>query len=91
MKYLGLIVVLFTLASCSDSYEKQQQALESYINKKQLGSSKDYWLTKKNMFGDWEKTALIFGYMDDYDVCTDLAAMYMMKYPADTYNCMPAN
>lgn len=91
MKWLSIIPVLLFVSSCSDSYENQQQALVSFVNKKQLGSSKDYWLTKKNMLGEWEKTVLVFGHMDDYDVCNDLASLYMSKYPLDKYSCMATN
>lgn len=32
----------------------------------------DYWLELKNMIGDWERTALITGYLDDYEACQEI-------------------
>lgn len=85
------IIVAILLAGCSDSLQDQMARLEKFVNAHQYGSSKDVWLIKKNAFGDFEKVALVFGFMSDREFCEEVADLYMKKYPADKYICFPAN
>jgi hypothetical protein len=82
--------VLGLLAGCG-SYESQVSRLKSFAGMGSIGSSKDVWLEKFNFGGEWEKTALIFGYADDYQACIDMVAAWKAKYPLDTYRCTLAN
>jgi len=41
--------------------------------------------------GRFKKTALVFGYANDYAACSDMVAAWKAKYPLDTYRCTPAN
>ena len=45
-----------------------------------------YWLEKKT-FGQWERVALVFGYIDDKDVCEEWAAWRRSKYYLDEHRC----
>ena len=39
------------------------------------------------MFGQWEKTALFFGYNNNSSACLDFEDTYTKKYYADKYRC----
>ena len=45
-----------------------------------------YWLEEK-ILGQWERVALVFGYVDDKGVCEEWAAWRQSRYPADEYRC----
>lgn len=87
---LGGTLGLLALAGCS-SYEAQVGRLETFAGFGEIGSSRDVWMEKFNFAGEWEKTALIFGYSDDYQACMDIVAAWKAKYPLDTYRCNTAN
>lgn len=88
---IGMLAIAFMLVGCSDSLEDQTARLEKFVTANKYGSSRDYWLVKRSMFGSLDKAALVFGLMDDQEFCEDLAKLYMSKYPADRYFCLPAN
>lgn len=79
------------LGACAPSIEEQQAALDRFNRGNQFGSAPDYYLVKRNILGDWERTALIYGYWDDEEFCLEVAEMYERKYPSDEYTCIPAN
>lgn len=87
--FVGALVLC--LAGCDDSLESQRASLDKFVAKSRIGSSSDVWLTKFNALGDWERVALIFGFMDDREFCEDIAQLYMKKYPVDRYRCDRAN
>lgn len=88
---LILIVAAASLSGCGDSYDNQVSRFESFVNLRKLGSSHDVWLEKFTFAGEWEKTALIFGYTDDFDACQNIISAWRTKYPLDTYRCTLAN
>lgn len=90
---VALAGLLTALAGCSKpSYTDQVKDLVAYLAKAQIGDSRDYWLVKASSLGsDVDRVALIFGLLDDLTFCRDLATLYMSKYPADSYTCIPAN
>lgn len=45
------------------------------------------WLEKQNMFGQWEKTTVFFGYYNNSSACLDFKDTYTKKYYADEYRC----
>jgi hypothetical protein len=58
------------LAGCSGGSEDSSSAhLERYVSKNPTGRGGDVWLEMKIVTGEWEKTGLIFGYLDDYEEC----------------------
>jgi hypothetical protein len=86
------LVCLLLLAACNDSsLEGQQAKWETFVQANRYGTSADIWLVKHNAFGDLEKVGVVFGFLDDYKFCDEVAAMYMQRYPADRYSCMIAN
>ena len=48
-----------------DNFDKQKDRLASFVTTHPMGSSKDYWFVKGSM-GFEDRTALFFGYTDDY-------------------------
>lgn len=85
---LGLALLLF---GCSDSLEGQTERWGKFLKNNRYGTSSDSWLVKRNAFGDWEKVAVVFGFLDDREFCEDIAGLYMKKYPSDRYRCDSAN
>jgi len=86
-----LFSALIALAGCRSSYEEQSDALTKYAAKHRIGGSPDFFLVKRNILGEWEKVALIYGFAPDYDFCEEVAHMYMAKYPDSAYACQVAN
>ena len=90
MKVFAVVTAASLLAGCG-SYESQVARLDTFAGLKQIGSSPDVWLEKFTFAQEWEKTALVFGYANDYEACSDMVAAWKAKYPLDTYRCTPAN
>lgn len=88
---LALIVGATLLFGCKDSLESQHERIEKFVKTNRIGSGSDAWLIKHNTFGDFERVALVFGFINDSEFCQDIAELYMKKYPADRYICMLAN
>lgn len=84
-------VCVLLLSSCSEDLESQTTRLEKFVSSNKIGRGKDVWLIKHNALGQPEKVALIFGYIDDHQFCSEVAAMYMRKYHLDRYSCSFAN
>ena len=90
MKVFAVVTAASLLAGCG-SYESQVARLDTFAGIKRIGSSPDVWLEKLTFTQEWEKTALVFGYGNDYEACSDMVAAWKAKYPLDTYRCTPAN
>lgn len=73
------------------TYEDQFEILADHVNKKKIGSTPDFWLTKTSIFGSQDRVALVFGLLGDDEFCQDIAELYMQKYPDSHYYCLPAN
>jgi hypothetical protein len=86
-----ILASLTAIAGCEESYDDRIAKLEKFAAKNRLGDSADFWLAKKSIFGTTDKVALVFGLLDDYEMCSDLAALYSSKYPSAEYICVPAN
>jgi hypothetical protein len=91
LKLLPILVGGFILISCSPSFEAQTRLLEKVVEWNQIGPSKDVWLIKQSTPGEDEKVALVFGFVDDYEFCREVAEAYMLRYPASRYSCVIAN
>ena len=50
-----------------------------------VGSSPDVWLVGGHIV--LSRVALVFGYVDDFEACTEIAEAYMRAFPATTYGC----
>jgi hypothetical protein len=46
------------------------------------------WLEVGNFMGEWERVALIYGYWDDFEGCTDIANALAARYTRE-YRCVP--
>ncbi len=69
--WLSIFAALL-LAGCNDKLENQRVTLDKFVEKNRFGSGSDAWLTKYNALGDWERVALVFGFMDDREFWTIL-------------------
>jgi len=86
---VGLVAFL-ALSGCGDDYDNQVSRLEKHERGNRIGSGNDHWLVKRS-FGVDDPVALIFGYLDDYEGCVEIAGMLNQRYPAANYTCKPAN
>lgn len=67
------------------------RGLVSQIEKSKVGRAPDHWIEIKNSADEWERTGLIFGYVDDYDECGKAIAGLKKVNHAREYRCVPAN
>jgi len=49
------------------------------------------YLEKYNMFGEWERTAIMFGFYNNYEGCEEIKNALFLNYPNLEYRCVPAN
>ena len=61
--------------------------LGTYLSVNRNIGGQAVWLEKMNMFGQWEKTAVFFGYYNNSPACLDFKDTYTKKYYADKYRC----
>lgn len=88
---ISAALVLLLAACGSDGESARYDAFVSQLEGEQIGSDVDHWIEMKNFAGEWEKTGLIFGYVDDYGECEKaIAGMTAVNY-AREYRCVPAN
>jgi hypothetical protein len=48
--------------------------------------SEEVYLEKS---GEWTKTALMFGYYNNYDACMEIKSALLEKFPDLKYRCTP--
>ncbi len=74
MKKIALLTfTLLLIISCSKS-----------------NKSAEVYLEKSDMFtGEWTKTALMFGYYNNYDACMEIKSALSEKFPDLKYRCTP--
>ena len=52
--------------------------------------SEEVYLEKSDMFtNEWTKTALMFGYYNNYDACMEIKSALSEKFPDLKYRCTP--
>ena len=52
--------------------------------------SEEVYLEKSDMFtSEWTKTALMFGYYNNYDACIEIKSALSEKFPDLKYRCTP--
>lgn len=85
---LATCALFGALMACGDDYNDERARLLRAAAAHQVGTAPDYVLTKYN-FGIPDPVGIIFGMMDDYQFCSELAEVYTKRYPADTYVCLP--
>lgn len=67
------------------------EGLVDRVENNQVGRSRDEWVEMKNLAGEWERTALVFGYSDDFEECIKVIAGLKEFNPARDYRCTTAN
>ncbi len=90
MKWVIIVGLSAALVACASSYDRQFRWLSWVIGWNQVGSSADYWLVKRS-FGTDDPVGLMFGYMDDFAGCDEIAQMLNQRYPSANYICKAAN
>ena len=86
-----LTIGTVALSGCDDdSYGDRISALEHFVSKKKMGAGTDYWFEKNGAAG-WERTILVFGYIDDLAACSELVGYAKKTNPGMAFRCTPAN
>jgi hypothetical protein len=93
MRGMLALLALSSLGACSRPSDVNDQTAEfsKHVNSNKLGVDKDVWIEMKNMAGQWEKTALVFGYVGDFEECEKMAAGLKKVNFAREYRCVPAD
>jgi hypothetical protein len=92
MNIRGMLVVVavsMTLLGCDDA---ENSALETTVKGHKIGMSVDQWLEQYSREShQWDRTALVFGFDDDYVGCEAMADLLVQRFPLALYRCAPAN
>ena len=93
MKNLMIILsaLLFANQASASDIGTHMNNLSNFVKKNAVGNQ-DFWLQMETSYG-WANVALVVGYYDDYDACTELiagleATQFLNKR---NYRCYPAN
>jgi len=85
---IGIFLIIGT-TGCAKRLDpaEQDKTIQNLLRDKGIDGA---WLEKRsNMSGEWDRVALIYGYVDDYEACEEIQYMYLVKYPALQYRCVP--
>ncbi|PTW44846.1 hypothetical protein [Rhodovulum kholense] len=92
--HAGLIALIFlqALPASAGDYEDDLGALIEFVRTNPLTDG-GCWLEMQNVFGHWEKLALIFGFADPGDAaaCAEIASRAAETNPARRYRCNPVD
>jgi len=85
-------LLLYALTACgNEDGVAGYDALSEHVESGRVGMDADHWIEMKNAAGQWERTGLIFGYLDDHAECqVAVAGLKRVNY-AREYRCIPAN
>ena len=87
---LALVLMVFGIVGCAEQNALQKEIQLVKAVEKTGAAEGSYWLEKQSSFTyEWDKVILIFGYMDDEEVCFDLKREWEAKYN-QTYRCVVA-
>ncbi|WP_404402777.1 hypothetical protein [Pelagibacterium halotolerans] len=56
------------------------------MNGTKVGTGNDVWLVKGTI-GARDPVGLVFGYLDDFAACLDIANGLMLQFPSASYYC----
>ncbi len=92
MKILAVLAIPLLLASCgSSSGVDGDDSLSKHVANNQIGRDADQWIEMFNDAGGWERTGLIFGYVNDNEECQKAIEGLKRVNFAREYRCVPAN
>jgi hypothetical protein len=80
------------LTGCgSDDGIPGHEELTQQVARERVGVGADQWIEMSSAAGGWERTGLIFGYVDDRIECLKAIEGLSRQNPAREYRCTPAN
>ncbi len=86
------LLVATTLGLAAGDNDTEVKTLDTLLTWIQVGSSQDQWLEHKSrLSNEWDRVALVFGYVDDFEACSDVVDGLIATYPKARYRCVPAN
>jgi len=95
MKFAFSIALALLSAGCENRPYNDNiagyDALVEHIKAHRVGRNADQWIEMKNVFGEWERTGLIFAYSDDYEECLKAIAGLKKANADREYRCTSAN
>lgn len=90
---LVVLALAMVLTACDrgDNRVPGYDSLIEQVKDNPVGADADQWIEFRNMAGQWERTGLIFGYVDDQGECMKAIAGLREANPAAEYRCTAAN
>ena len=90
---LVVLALALALAGCNrgDDGVPGYDSLIGHVKGNPVGADADQWIEFRNMAGEWERTGLIFGYVDDQAECLKAIDGLKRANPAAKYRCTAAN
>lgn len=88
---LALMTLSMLLAACDRGEIPGYDGLQRYVRNNPVGRDTDQWIEKRGMTGEWDRTGLIFGYINDQEECLKAIAGLKQADPAAEYRCTAAN
>lgn len=65
----------------------EYEAFVAYMEKGSAPKRSDYWIEMQSLYGDWERTGLVFGYTDNLGECQKaIDGLKAVNYERD-YRC----
>ena len=82
---------LFAAQASASDIGTQMNNLSNFVKKNAVGNQ-DFWLQMETSYG-WQNVALVIGYYDAYEACTELIAGLEATqfFNKRNYRCYPAN
>lgn len=68
-----------------------ERSIARAVQVNEPNTSREYWISTVNAFGDKETVGLIFGMMDNLAFCDEVMRLYRDRYPNNRFFCEPAN
>lgn len=89
LQKLTVIILSFALIGCGEPTVLQKEKQLDKAVKRTDYAEDSYWLEMLSSNGyEWDKTILVFGYIDDLEVCMDLKRKWEAEW-GRTYRCVP--
>ena len=91
IRWMTIVIAVTSLSAvpgCSKSVETQTNDLARYASTHPVGRFPNVWLEQQEPNGQWDKVALVFGWVENDKSCADMKAA-LGASGTDTYRCVP--
>lgn len=91
MLLAGLAAVVLGACSEREGEVVGYDDLNAHVEANPVGVGSDHWIEMQTAMGAWERTGLIFGYVNDYRECLNAIDGLRRQNPGREYRRVPAN